>query len=270
MRWNCFPGEHSAVVTDVATFVGPYPFRALADPSPEWLLRNMDRLRVERAWVGYLPSAFYRDPATGNAELHRLIGPHRERLLGVPAVHPGLPGWENDVNDAAARGAPALRVYPMQLGIDPSGGEMRVLAAAAASADIPLLLTVRFEDGRQRHHLDRADELPAAAVRALVRSDPQLRLVISHAERSFIEEVHFGSTPEEASRILWDIAWVWGPPEDHLAVLMQTMGPARFVLGSGMPLRIPDTPFARLDLLDLSPPQRLQILSGNLTSWRKP
>lgn len=256
------------MTTDIATYVGAYPYRHVPDTSPGWLLRQMDRLGVDQAWVGYLPAAFYRDPASGTPDLLKLLAPHADRLKAVPAVHPGLPRCAEDLNDAVAAGAPAVRVYPMQLGLDPAGGEMRVLAGAAAAAGLPILLTVRFEDGRQRHPMDRADDLPAAAVRALVRADPQVRLLVSHADRSFIEEVHFGSTPEEARRILWDVAWVWGPPEDHLALVVETIGIERFVLGTGMPLRIPDTAFARLDLLDLTPERRRQVLAGNLDRWR--
>jgi predicted TIM-barrel fold metal-dependent hydrolase len=156
----------------------------------------------------------------------------------------------------------------MQLGLDPAGGEMRMLAGAAAAAGLPIVLTVRFEDPRQRHPQDHAGEIPAAAIRSLVRSDPQVRLLVSHAERSVIEEVHFGSTPQEAERILWDVAWVWGPPEDHLALLIETMGIERFTFGSGMPLRIPDSALARVDLLGLAPERRRLILSGNLERWR--
>jgi predicted TIM-barrel fold metal-dependent hydrolase len=254
------------VTTDVATYVGAYPYRQLPDVTTGWLLKQMDRLDIERAWVGHLPSAFS-EPRAGAPELLRLLKPHRDRLLPVPAVHPGLPRFVEDLNDARVAGAPAVRVYPMQLGLDPAGGEMRVLAGAAASAGLPILLTVRFEDGRQRHPQDQAGELPAAGVRALVRADPQVRLLVSHADRSFIEEVHFGSTPEEARRILWDIAWVWGPPEDHLALLIETMGLDRFTFGTGMPLRIPDSALARLDLLGLKPNQRHEVLSGNLDRW---
>jgi predicted TIM-barrel fold metal-dependent hydrolase len=91
-------------------------------------------------------------------------------------------------------------------------------------------------------------------------------LVITHADRSFIEEVHYGSTPEEASRVWWDISWVWGPPEDHLEHLLATMGPSRFLFGSGQPLRLPETPAARLDLLALDPADRALIVAGNATA----
>jgi predicted TIM-barrel fold metal-dependent hydrolase len=101
-------------------------------------------------------------------------------------------------------------------------------------------------------------------VRALLRSDPRVRLIVTHADRGFIEEVHFGSTPEEAERIWWDICWIWGPPEDHLATLVGTIGIDRFVFGSGMPLRIPDSSVAKLDLLDLPPDQREWIEHRNI------
>ena len=254
------------MTTDVAAYVGAYPYRQLPDVTPGGLLRHMDRLGIDQAWVGHLPSAFT-ESASGTTELLRTLKPHGDRLLPVPTVHPG-PQFAQDLNEAGAAGAPAVRVYPMQQGVDPAGAEMRVLASAAAAAALPILLAVRFEDPRQRQPQDSAAELPAAAVRALVRADPEVRLLVSHADRSFIEEVHFGSTPEEARRILWDIAWVWGPPEDHLALLVETIGIERFVLGTGMPLRIPDTAFARLDLLDLTPERRRLVLAGNLDRWR--
>jgi hypothetical protein len=100
-------------------------------------------------------------------------------------------------------------------------------------------------------------------VRALIRADPGLRLIVTHAERGFIEEVHFGSTPEEAARILWDITWIWGPPEDHLATLFETIGAGRFAFGTGQPLRIPENSIAKLDLLDLPAPERAGVEAGN-------
>ena len=184
--------------------------------------------------------------------------------MPVPTVHPGLALWEQVLADAANAGAPAVRCDPTYLGLEPAGGEVRVLAAACGTARIPLLLAVRLEDGRQRHPNDRAAELPAAAVRALVRSDVDVRLIVTHADRSFIEEVHFGSTPEEARRIWWDICWIWGPPEDHLATLVDTVGVERFVFGTGQPLRLPENSVAKLDLLDLSADQRRAIESGNV------
>ena len=56
---------------------------------------------------------------------------------------------------------------------------------------------------------------------------------------------------------------IWGPPEDHLETLLETVGPSRFVFGSGQPLRLAENPVARLDLLDLPSEVRAMIESGN-------
>jgi hypothetical protein len=125
------------------------------------------------------------------------------------------------------------------------------------------MMAVRLEDGRQRHPNDLAPELPAAAVRALIRSDEDVRLLITHADRGFIEEVHFGSTPEEAARLWWDVSWIWGPPEDHLETVLGTIGIERFVFGTGQPLRIPEVSVAKLDLLALAPERRAALESEN-------
>jgi predicted TIM-barrel fold metal-dependent hydrolase len=248
---------------DVNVFLGSYPFRRVPGTSTRAVLDAMTRIGVDQAWVTHLPGLLWRDPAEGNAWLYE-TGRQEPRLRPVAAVHPGLPEWKRVLAAAVDARVPAIRCDPTWYGLDPAGGEIRRLGAAAGEAGLPLMLAVRLEDGRQRHPLDRAAELPAAAVRALLRSDPWVRLIVTHADRGFIEEVHFGSTPEEAERIWWDICWIWGPPEDHLATLVGTIGIDRFVFGSGMPLRIPDNSVAKLDLLDLPPDQREWIEHRNI------
>lgn len=254
-------------VTDVSAFVGDYPFRCIDTATPNWLLSQMDRLGIESAWVGHLPSFLYRDPAPGNSRVEKSIAAHRDRLVPVLTVHPHLPNWEDELNYAAELGAGAIRVYPMHLGLDPGGGDMRVLVAAAGSVGLPLLFTVRFEDFRQRHPADSTPDLPAAAIRTLIRSDTEARFIVTNADRDWIEEVHFGLTPGEAARLLWDFSWVWGPPENHLELLFETVGIERFTLGTGMPLRIPDAAIAKLDLADISEDDRALLTGGNLAQW---
>jgi predicted TIM-barrel fold metal-dependent hydrolase len=234
---------------DVNTFVGPYPFRHVPHPTPDALLRVLDREKLDGAWVGHLPSAYYRDPTLGNAELFTTLEPFSKRLGPVPAIRPDWPGWEASLRDAKSAGAPAIRVYPPQWGLGPHDGRLREFAVAAGESGLPLVLTVRFEDLRQRHPLDVAGDLSAAAIRSLARAGDAVRLVITAAGREMIEEVHWGLTPEEQQRVLWDIAWIWGPPEDHLAKLFRTVGADRFVFGSQWPLRLVQTPRANLDLL---------------------
>jgi hypothetical protein len=131
----------------------------------------------------------------------------------------------------------------------PHDGSMRELALAAGEQGMALILTVRFEDLRQRHSMDSAGDLSAAAIRSLARAGPSVRLVVTAASREMIEEVNWSLTPIEQQRVFWDISWIWGPPEDHLAKLFRTIGSQRFVFGTHWPLRLTQTPTANLDLL---------------------
>lgn len=254
---------------DVSAFVGPYPFRHVGPSGPEALVREMDRLRIETAWVGHLAAPWHRDPRAANAELLDWLTPFETRLRPVPTVHPGLPRWEDDLHAAANRGAPAVRVYPAQQGLEPAGQQMQALVAAAGARHLAVVLTVRFEDGRQLHPLDVAPPLSGASLRALARSSADARLLVTHADRALVEEVHFGLTPEEAARVLWDVSWIWGPPEDHLALLLDTVGARRFAFGSGMPLRIGDGVRSKLDLLDAPDDRVRQVERDNLLQWLK-
>lgn len=234
---------------DVNALIGPYPFRHLPHPDADVLVRVLDREGITDAWVGHLPSAFYRDPSAGNRELYAQLVPHAARLHPVPAIRPDWPLWERALLDAASAGAPAVRAYPPQWGFGPHDSPMRELALATGEQGMALLLTVRFEDLRQRHSMDNAGDLSAAAIRALARAGDSVRLIVTAAGRDMIEEVHWGLTPAEQQRVYWDISWIWGPPEDHLAKLFRTIGAARFVFGTHWPLRLTQNPSANLDLL---------------------
>ena len=234
---------------DVNALIGPYPFRFLPHPDPEVLERVLDREQLSGAWVGHLPSAFYRDPAAGNAQLYTALEAHGPRLRPVPTIRPDWPEWEGALKVAHDAGAPAVRAYPQLWQLGAGDARMAELAVACGQLRLALILTVRFEDMRQRHTLDVAGDLQAAAVRALARAGDRVRLVVTAAGREFIEEVHWGLTPEEQRRVVWDFSWVWGPPEDHLAKLFRAVGSDRFVFGTQWPLRLTQNPRANLDLL---------------------
>ena len=246
----------SLAAVDVSALIGPYPFRELPHPDPGTLIGVLDREGIGRAWVGHLPAAFHRDPRKGNETLYRELGPHRAKLDPAPAVRPDWPGWERELTRAVEEGAKAIRVYPTHWGLGPGHPALVELARGCARVQLPLLFTVRFEDGRQRHAIDVAGDLPAATVRELARAGTQARIVVIAAGRALIEEVHWGLTPFERELVWFDTSWIWGPPEDDFAHLLRTVGHTRFVYGSGWPLRLAQVTRANVALLppDLSDP----------------
>ena len=234
---------------DVNTFIGPYPYRYTPHPEPEILAGVLEREGLSGAWVGHLPSAFWRDPTPGNTALYTALVPFAGLLAPVPTVRPDWPRWTQALDDAVSAGAPAVRVYPPQWGLASTDPGLLALTRACGERGLVVLLTVRFEDLRQRGRLDVAGDLTAATIRAMARASERTRIVVTAAGKEMIEEVHWGLTPDEQSRIYWDISWIWGPPEDHLAKLFRSLGASRFVFGTQWPVRLVQAPRANLELL---------------------
>ena len=180
------------------------PFAIIPHPEPAILVRVLEREGLSGAWVGHLPSVFYRDPAPGNDELFALLAPH-PTLRPAPCIRPDWPGWERALASAVDRGARAIRAYPPQWGLGADDPSVRSLCGACGEAGVALVFTARFEDLRQRHWMDQAGDLSAAAVRAVARGNRQTRIVVCSAGRGTIEEVHWGLTPAERDLVFWDI-----------------------------------------------------------------
>jgi predicted TIM-barrel fold metal-dependent hydrolase len=239
----------SHTTVDVSALIGAYPFRQVPHPDAATLIGVLDREEIARAWVGHLPTAFHRDPGKGNESLYRDVASHRTRLDPAPVVRPDWPGWEAELARAVDEGAAAIRAYPAHWGLDPEHPALEALARACAANDLPMLLTVRFEDARQRHAIDVAGDLPAATIRGLARAATGARIIVVSAGRAMIEEVHWGLTPAERELVWYDTSWIWGPPEDDFAQLLRSIGAARFVYGTGWPLRLAQVTRANLSLL---------------------
>lgn len=232
------------IPVDTMAWIGPYPFRELPHPEPAVLVRVLEREGIGAAWVGAMQAPWHRDPAPSNAWLRAQLAPHAGVLHATPCVRPDWPGWERVLDEAVARGERAVCTYPMQQGIAATGDALPALARACAERGLVVRLTVRFEDLRQRHWLDAAGDLTAAHVRALVRADPRVHVVVGGAGKELLEETHWSLTPAEQARCWWDWAWLWGPPEDQFTALVRGLGGARFVFGGHWPLRLVQSPIA--------------------------
>lgn len=245
---------------DFNTFIGGYPWRHIPHPEPAVLVRVLEREGFAGAWVGHLPTVWHRDPTEGNAELLRQLAPFAGILYPVPVIRPDWPGWEGALDSARAGGAVAIRVYPQLWGMAPGDDRLAQLASACRARGLPLVLTARFEDLRQRHPLDTTPDLSAAQVRELARAGTGARLLVTAAGRELVEETHWGLTPVERGNVYWDFSWIWGPPVDELSHLIRTMGAGRFVRGTMWPLRL--TQLVRANEALLEPDVAAPVFAG--------
>src|SRR5919106_4869138 len=126
------------VTVDVHTWIGTYPFRDVPHPDPEVLVRVVEREGLSGAWVGHLPSAFWRDPSSGNDTLFTAVERWPTMLRPVPCIRPGWPHWERALASAVDRDVPAIRAYPPPLGLAPQDERLRELALACGEAGVAL------------------------------------------------------------------------------------------------------------------------------------
>ena len=209
---------------DVNALIGPYPFRHVPHPDPDVLVRVLDREGIDGAWVGHLPSAFHRDPSAGQRALYAALAPLRRpasarardssrlarggqaRSRARRAAAPG------DARVSAAMGTCAGRT---------SVGSCATSPSPPARSGIAVLLTVRFEDLRQRHPMDSPATGTAATVRALARAGEAVRLVVTAAgardDRGSALGPHAGRAAARLLGHLVDLGPARGPSGEALS-----------------------------------------------------
>src|SRR5690606_23139348 len=154
-------GSEAHMIIDINAFVGHYPFRQLTCTHAADLLALMERNGITRAVVSSLHAAFYRDAHRGNEELFEDVARvGGNRLIAVATINPKYAGWQRDLAQAAhAWRAKAIALTPEYHGYALADEHGRAALAAIAERDVPVVLTQRLEDRRQRHAWDRAEDL---------------------------------------------------------------------------------------------------------------
>lgn len=167
------------MIIDANCFLGHYPFRSLRHNTADSLLALMDRNGVDQAIVSSLHAVFYRNAQRGNEELHDETKPFRDRLIPIAAVNPKYVGWIADLEQAAEQWRMrGVTLWPAHHGYDLRDEFGQAALERIEQLGLPLVLTQRLEDRRQRHHWDIAEDLEQQAVLEIARSNPQLKIFL--------------------------------------------------------------------------------------------
>lgn len=169
------------MIVDINAYLGHYAFRSLEQQTAAAMIALMDRNGISKAVVSSLPAVFYRDTHRGNEELNAEIQTHRDRLIPVATVNPKYAGWERDLDEAIGRWKmKAVTIVPEHHGYTLADEHGCAVLARVQELGVPLVLTQRFEDRRQRHAWDRAEDLNALAMLAAAKAYPRLKFALSN------------------------------------------------------------------------------------------
>lgn len=254
------------MIIDVNACLGHYPFRKLRCDSAEKMIALMDRNGIDRAVVSSLHAVFYRDAHRGNEELMAETKAHGSRFIPVATVNPKYVGWQRDLAEAVERWKmKVVTLVPEHHGYTLGDDHGRAALSRIAEYGVPLLLTQRFEDRRQRHAWDRAEDLSANAVIEAAKAHPRLKFLLANwlgLDGARLVEAGL------KGRCLIDFARMQVVYRKEVPRLIESLGVEALAFGSHMPFDYVAPSLIKLDnLARLRPGDREAIAGRNAAAF---
>ncbi|MFI6285473.1 amidohydrolase family protein [Streptomyces sp. NPDC051018] len=224
-------------VVDVNRMLGPLPYDEVPSRDCAGLLRELDRLRIDSAYVTHT-HAVYGDPRDGNAALPDGGG----RLRPVPVLVPGPLGTEGPAG--VPPGGP-VRLCPAEHRWSLTGTHSFALAARLAARRTTVLLGLDSAGG---------DE-----IRRFADAEPELRIVLTDTGYRRLREL--AELMDVRHEVYLDTSTLGG----HLQVewFAERFGAHRVLFGTGAPVTDDAGPRYQLDTLELPDEDRALIAGGN-------
>jgi hypothetical protein len=233
------------MLIDINTWVGAWPFRHLENPTVTGLLKRMDKKGIERAVVGHVGAALYRDPHPANEELARQVKRHTDRLLPVATLRPGNPGWLQDLQRCHEDfGCIGLRLYPQYHEFQLTDSGALDLIDAAHERGFVIQVPQRVEDRRTRHPWDIARDLSADEIRLALAARPKVRWMLLNALG-----LPAARLPKDADYVV-DISRMTAVLQRNMQSFIDDAGQDKLAFGTGMVFKVADPALLKLEVLD--------------------
>lgn len=246
---------------DANAYLGNWPFRKLRYTTHFALLDKMDALGIEKAVVSPLENVFYKDQLAGNRQLHTEVNHHPDQFLPAYTINPTFPGWEKDLAICVEEfGMRVMRLHPNyhQYALDSAEGTA-VLEAARAHGFV-VILTTGVEDTRHHHPLVKVPDVPGEQVAAAASAHPDVRFLVAAANFSGITAIW--TQAAEKQHLFFEISRVQGPVGD-IEKLCSTVGADRVLLGTNLPLHVPEAATLAVEHAKITAAERRLIVRGN-------
>lgn len=249
------------MIIDVNASLGHYPFRRLRSRTAEEIIALMDRNGITKAVVSSLHAVFYRDAHRGNEELWHDAQRYPSRLIPVATVNPGYAGWERDLEEAV-RGwnMKAVALVPAHHGYALGDERGRAALERIAELGIPVMLRQRFEDRRQRHAWDQAEDLTANALLDAARAHPRLKFLLVNWLGLDGQKL---ADAGMKGRCLIDLARPQVVYRKDALKLIETLGAEAIAFGSHLPFEYVGPSLVKLANLEASRPGDYEAIA-----WR--
>ena len=245
-------------IIDAHAYVGESLFGN--DRTPEALLREMDRLGVERAVLcPNKPPTYELGPS--NRFVAAAVKQHRDRFWGWVRVDP----WQGQKalielrNGIETLGLQGLLLHPYEELFQVSDRKVDPLMQYAGEHELPVMIEAGYH--LLSHPLDIAE---------LARRFPNVTLIGTHGLQ--MDDAGFALTDSdlamrECPNIIMESAGMYAP--DNMLGVVQNLGVERLIFGSHSPWLNLEFEISRCALLDLSDAQKQAVFANNILKLLK-
>lgn len=224
------------MLVDVNAYVGHWPFLQLQYNNCEGLLSRMNRFGVDVSVISNINGIFYKNTQSANNELHDELRSQKkfaDRFVPFAVINPNYAGWRDDLETCTARfGMKGVRLYPQYHDYDLSHPECVELLKRVRDKGLPVALSLRMVDYRQRSWMDVEKEWALKDVTPAIRQVSDGNYIIVNVANGI------GLSPEDnaliqKANVLFDTS---GRAIGNPAGVIARFGKEKFAFGTHAPV----------------------------------
>lgn len=224
------------MLVDVNAYVGHWPFLQLQYSSCEGLLGRMNRFGVDVSVVSNINGIFYKNTQSANKELHDELKSQKQfadRFVPFAVINPNYAGWPDDLETCATKfGMKGVRLYPQYHDYDLNHPECVQLLKRARDKGLPVAISLRMVDYRQRSWMDLDKEWALKDVMPAIRQVPDGRYLIVNVANSMSLSPEDIALMQEAD-VLFDTS---GRALGNPVGVIERFGKQKFAFGTHAPV----------------------------------
>jgi predicted TIM-barrel fold metal-dependent hydrolase len=222
------------MIIDVNVSLSRWPFRRVNGDEPAALVSKLKSKDVRQAWAGTFDGIFHKDVASANARLADDCRIHGSGLLiPIGSVNPKLPDWQEDLRRChEVHKMPGIRLHPNYHGYKLDDPVFRELLSLAARRNLFVQIALCMDDERTQHPLMRVAPVDFSPLADIVKSEPQLRVVILNIYPQM--QIDKLRPLSQAGRVYFDFAMV--ERVGSIQRLIDQVTLPRVLFGSNYPL----------------------------------
>lgn len=260
------------MLIDINAYIGHWPFKRLRDNNCEGLLGRMKEYGTDLSVITNLNGIFYKNTQSANEELYEEIRSkkaYKDRFLPFAVINPIYAGWKDDfmtcVKDLGMKG---IRVFPNYHDYTIDDPNLQDLVKMARDHDVPVALTMRIVDSRQRSWMDLASEWALKDYVPLLRAVPDAKYMMLNLGTGLALPAEDEATLKSAN-VLFDTS---GRHITHFANVFNRFGKEKFAFGSHFPVFDYYTGLLRIESLrneEANDADRQLFMHGNAERFLK-